>query len=103
MEVGRIAELSVEPQGGLNDVVDDELDLGEAAVRGPAVSFGRQPDDDASPLMGLGKDEFLHNRVAPQRQDGNIGPRYPLQRVHPTQPQHIAVHFSRQKCPVEMA
>ena len=74
VEVGRIVDFFVEPQAGLIDVVDDELDVGEAAVRGPAVGFGRQPDNDTSSLMGLGKDEFLNHRVASQRQNGNIGP-----------------------------
>ena len=73
MAVGGEAKLFVEPQGGVVEVVDAELDLGEAAVAGPAVSLGHEAGGDATALMGLGDDELLDHGVAAGRERGDIG------------------------------
>ena len=95
--VGGVAELLVEPQGGLVEVVDAEPDLGEAAVAGLAVGFSHQARGDAAALMRLGDDEFLDHGVAAGRQGGDVWHFKPFQGLDPHQAHNIAVDFGHEE------
>jgi len=95
--VGSVAELLVEPQGGLVEGVDAEVDLGEAAVAGPAVGFSHQEGGNAASLMGLGDDEFLDHGVAARREGRNVGYLKAFQSLDAHQAHDGAIHFSHEE------
>ena len=95
--VGGVAELGVEPQGGLVELVDAETNLRDAAVAGPAVGFGHQPRADAAALMGLRDGEFLDHGVSTRPEGRDIGHFSPFQSLHSHQPHDIAIHLSHEQ------